>query len=327
MSEVKGLLLHIHRNYFYETESLNGEDASQGLRSAVDNSTVRIGQSFSVASGGPLEFIDVKVVATGAPTGQFWLQIEGNNAGVPNNTVLATSDKLDVSRIGTTATWVRMRFRTPVSISAATTYHMTMLGNYTVSATNFISWRMDGSAGTYTPGSKSLFDSDTSTWTLDTDDDMQFSLATLQNTASVTLPSGYTQSAHIGFVRNDSSGNFQHFFQRDRVVHCGYDDSWQITALTSTTPALVETDNYLPNVPVGLTLGLYNGSACSVAVGNLNCTDLTTTVTDERKGMERAVLAAGSNEHLGSIQLDRYAGFMAATSAGTLNMYVSSFTW
>lgn len=116
----KGLFLHRAKDYNLDEEYSAGEDATQGLRSAVDNSTIRISQGFQTTLAGPVEFVDVKLIKTGSPTGNYWFTIEANNGGVPSNTPLATSDYYDASRLTTTATWVRIPFRTPYSISAAT---------------------------------------------------------------------------------------------------------------------------------------------------------------------------------------------------------------
>jgi hypothetical protein len=213
----KGLLLHRSKDFLADQSSTAGEDASQGLRSAVDNSTVKVAQGLQVTAAGPLAFVDVRMLRTGSPVGNFWFTIEANSGGVPSNTPLATSDKFDAGRLLTASNWLRIPFRAPASLSAATQYHLVLQGDYTISASNFISWRMDGSAGAYANGAKALFDSDTSTWTTDTDDDMMFKTYITENDTAVTLPSGYTQYALIGYAFNDGSSNLIRFRQIDRM--------------------------------------------------------------------------------------------------------------
>jgi hypothetical protein len=322
----KALLLHRAKDYFLDEDFSTGEDASQGLRSAVDNSTVRIAQGFQVSTAGPIEFVDVKLIKTGTPTGNYWFTIEANSGGVPSNTPLATSDKYDVSRLTTTAGWVRLPFRAPFSASAATQYHLVMYGDYTVSATNFASWRMDGSAAGYANGSKALFDSDTTTWTTDTDDDMMFKVYVTRNNTAVTMPSGYTQRALVGYAYNNASSNLKHFWQCDHTVFCGYEDDWQVGAFTSTTPLLVDLAALVPPVPVYVWMQVFNASTCGISLGVLSATDMTGTTTDERVGQSRAGIAVNLVVTL-PLTLDGYQGVLFLTTAGTANTYIQEFQW
>jgi hypothetical protein len=210
---------HRGKNFLLDEDITAGEDASQGIRSAVDNSTVKVSQGFQLGTAGPVPFIDVKLLKTGTPTGYLWFTIEGNSGGVPNNTPVATSVKLDVARLTTTATQVRVPFPTPASLSAATQYHIVAQGDWAVSATNYVSWRMDGSAATYANGSKALYDSDTTTWTADTDDDLWLRVYVTENDVafSSTVPSGY-RYALIGWAYNNGSSNLVPFTQQDQTI-------------------------------------------------------------------------------------------------------------
>jgi hypothetical protein len=326
-SQTKALMLHRSKDYAFDEDISAGEDATQGLRSAVDNSTVRISQSFQVDIAGKLEFIDVKLDKTGSPTGQFWFTIESNNAGVPDNTPLATSDKLSSARLTATATWVRIPFRTPASISASTTYHIVMYGDYTVSATHFVGWRMDSTAAAYARGLKCLFDSDTSTWTQNSAHDQTCKVYMTENDTALTLPAGYTAYAKLGYVFNDAGSNFKPFRQSDRRIFYGYDSVYKIGAFTSTTPDLLSLAGFIP--PVGGTIQLlgYNGSASHVAFGGLTTTDLTVTSTDERAGMIRQFIGATEAGTLGMLNVSEYQAMMYIVQVGTLNLYIGTFTW
>jgi hypothetical protein len=324
----KNILLHRAKNYFLDEESSAGEDASQGLRSAVDNSTVRVSQGFQIGTAGPIEFVDVKLLKTGTPTGNYWFTIEANSGGVPSNTPLATSDKYDVSRLTTTAGWVRLPFRAPYSASAATQYHLVMYGDYTVSAANFASWRMDGSAGAYANGSKALFDSDTSTWTSDADDDMMFKIYVTENDTSVTMPTGYTQKAKIGYCYNNGSSNLKHFYQKDHTVFNGQDDDWQIGALTATTPPqLVDLFAFLPPIATFVNFLFYNGTAANTRIGGLSATDMLVTQVNEFVETISATNNTAWSETFSPIALSQYQGVMFITGGGTLNLYCASFYW
>lgn len=324
-TSTKGIYFHRAKDYFLDEDITAGEDASQGLRSAVDNSTIRISQGFQVSTAGLLEFIDVKLLKTGTPTGNYWFTVEATSGGVPSNTPLATSDKYDVSRLTTTATVVRLPFRTPASISAATQYHIVMYGDFTVSATNFANWRMDGSAATYANGSKALFDSDTSTWTNDTDDDMWLKIYITRNDTALTKPTGYTQSAVIGWVYNNASSNLKHFWAQDRQVFCGYDDDWQVGSL-GTTVDTINMAAFIPPVDAITRFMVYNASATSAHAGVLSSTDLDTTMTNERIGIVRMQSSATWVTTLDDVFI-LYQAVMYVSGAAGSNVYIAKYEW
>ena len=323
----KGLMLQRAKDYFLDEDITAGEDASQGLRSAVDNSTVRIAQGFQLGTAGLIEFVDVKLGKTGAPTGNYWFTIEANNGGVPSNTPLATSDKYNVARLLAAGVVVRLPFRTPLSASAATQYHVVMYGDYTVSATAFATWHMDGTAATYANGSKALFDSDTSTWTSDTDDDMWLRVYVTRNDTSLVVPTGY-RYAHIGWVHNNAGSNFKHFWQVGRTLMGGYDGDWKIGAFANITVSLIDASQYLPPVPVSASMTVYNSASTSLAIGGLTACDTTFASAEEGAGFLRGVVAvSGHPETVGPLSTEAYQGVMFVTSGGTANIYMTAFTW
>jgi len=304
-----------------------GEDASQGIRSAVDNSTVKVAQGFQVDTAGPVEFVDVKLIKTGTPTGNIWFTIEADSGGVPTNTPLATSDKLDVSRISTTATIIRIPFRTPVSLSAATQYHLVAQGDWAVSAANFISWRMDGSAAAYANGSKALYDSDTVTWTTDTDDDLWCRIYVTRNETALTKPANYTQSAVIGWVYNDSGSNFFPFRQHDRRWGHHLQNNGLLVNETVVASTLVDLRAFVPPIACvgGFTITGTGAAIAGAALSDLKGTD----VNAAAAGAFSVALSTGLTSEFpgspGDLALE-YASIMLSATAGA-DLYIQGFTW
>jgi hypothetical protein len=323
---------HRAKDHFLD-EDINAavtEDATQGIRSAVDNSTVKVSQGFKVDVAGPVPFIDVKLIKVGTPTGNLYFTIESNSGGVPNNTPLATSVKIDASRILTTATWVRVPFITPASISAATQYHLVAQGDWTVNATNYIGWRMDGSAAAYANGSKALFDSDTSTWTADTDDDLLAKIYITENDVafSSTVPSGY-RYALIGYAYNDSSGNFYAYRQiANAWRYSRLDLNAQIVNEFSGSLTLIDLRAYVPPLYAltaifGLT-GTGTG-ATSASIGDIRATDI---VQGTMTGMLLGLYAPSVTEYvtdIGTCPLS-YSAVMADGGSGA-DLYILGFDW
>lgn len=195
-----------------DTSASITEDATQGLKSSTSND--QIGQGFKVSASGTIDSIDVKLNVTGSPTGYLLATIYTDDSGKPSATSLGASHTQLVTSLPSAATWIRFKMVDPVTVSSGTQYHVVLSASYTVSGSNYVGWRMDGSAAGYTNGSKSLYSSLTTLWTADTDDDMMLRVNIIQHDTdfSTTVPSGYTY-AFLGYCYNDSSGNIVPFHQ------------------------------------------------------------------------------------------------------------------
>jgi hypothetical protein len=211
----KGLMFSRAKDYFLD-ESLDTDDGNTAIRNST-NTRSAASQGFAVDTAGPCEFVDVELNKTGTVTGNIWCEIHSNNAGVPSGTVLATSDKVDASEIGTASQWIRFIFRTPVSLTAATTMHLVITGTWTQSDANTINWRTDSSSPAYANGAVSVNNS--GTWTAVSGSDASFKIWITRNDSAVVMPSGYDQQCHIGFAYNNAASNLVPFITKDRRTH------------------------------------------------------------------------------------------------------------
>lgn len=322
-TETKKIMAHRAKDYFLDQDGSAGDDGSVLLRDAA--ARTKIAQGFKTTNAGLVEFIDVKIFKTAAPIGNFWFTIEANNAGVPSGTPLATSDKYDVSRLLTTLTMVRIPFRAPASLSAATQYHLVLQGDFTVSATNCMGWRADTSAPAYANGTAATFDG--ATWTSDAAKDFAFNLYVTRNDVAVTLPSGYTQKALIGYAYNDSGSDLYPFRQRN--------SRWSFSSLavgpvvneTASTASLIDLRAWIPPVAMlNVTLGLTGtgAAAASCAVGDINNTECTNSVLS---GIGLNLWCSSASEGFvdkgGSLILS-YSALMIDASAGA-DLYLIGF--
>lgn len=321
----KNIMLHREKDYFLDEDSSAGEDGQHLLRDA--SARTKLSQGFQVDTAGLIEFVDVKLIKVGTPTGQYWLTIETNSGGVPSGTVQATSDKYDISRLTTTAGWVRIPFRTPFSVSAATQYHLVLQGDFTISGSNHMGWRADTSAGAYANGAKAAYDG--ATWTSDSDDDFVMKIYVTRNDTTVTMPSGYDRKARIGFVYNNGSSNFKQFHQKDRYVFTGKANYKVATSLVfAASPTLVDLSSFVPPLPVSAVLTMYPTSSFWMHVGNLTGTDLT-----GNAGTVDWVFAS-SNYVEGSttkgtlpVLVDYQAIMFGGSAGGTTDAHLLSYLW
>lgn len=325
--------LHRAKQWALDLDGTAGEDATQGIRSNVDNSTVRVGQGFLPTQSGKIPFVDVKLIRVGTVTGNIWFTLESDGTGgVPSGTVLATSWKFDASLIPTTAggTIVRFPFHEPYAVSASTRYHVVARGDWAVSNTNYIGWRMDGSASTSIPnGSKALWDSDTETWTLDTDDDMwlRIYVETHNVDFASTVPSGYSY-ALIGYVYNNSAGNFVPCIQIGTTWRRLYLADGQVIDEMTASRQFVDLRAFIPplraaNVLFGLTGTGSAAAAC--AIGAIRSTNI---VNGTNAGAQIGLRADASTEFVQASQevLLHYAAASVDGTSGA-DLYALGFRW
>jgi hypothetical protein len=321
----KNVVLHRAKDYFEDETSTAGEDGQHLLRDAA--ARTKLAQGFKVDTAGKLEFVDIKIAKIGAPTGNFWVTIESDSAGVPSGTVLATSDKYTVDRLPTTSLLVRLPFRNPFTTVAATQYHIVLQGDFTISGTNHMLWRADTTAGAYTNGAKAAFDG--TTWTTDTDDDFIFKVFVTRNDTAVTMPSGYDQKVLIcPWVFNNSSSDFKRFTQTDREAQTAHGSAWKMLSAQSTLQ-LVDASAFLPPRPVSAFLSGGNaGAAGDVVYGHISTTDLATSADKDFASFVRhyASANAGPSAALSGPLLLEYQAFIYV-SAVSQDTWVMGWRW
>lgn len=326
----RNLLLHKSILWAVETNSIAGEDATQGIRSAVDNSNVKVAQGFTFGESGPVPYVDVKLEKVGAPTGKIWLTIETDSAGKPSGTTVATSQAYDVSRLSQTPTTIRIPMKTSQVLSPAPTiYHLVAQGNWTISATNYVGWRMDGSAGAYTSGSKALFDSDTGLWTVDADDDMIFSVACQLGDPVVSLPFGYTEKCFLGWVWNNGAGNFEPFLQVERSHRVASITTDDRNISMSGSAQLIDFLSFVPpraiiKVLIGID-GTGTGGGIA-AIGDLRATDIS--YLGDTVGAQivlYSAVTAAIPSTFGEVLMQHVGAMVHGTSGA--NLWVIGFSW
>jgi hypothetical protein len=262
----KGLLLQRSKDWTSDAgqQFTTADDAGRALHLSTGGSpTVELAQGFktaTVGSPGPIVFVDVKVLRTGAVSGRIWLEIQSDNAGDPSGVVLATSHKMNAAVIPTTSSWLRFVF--PVPFTAAdesTQYHLVMHGSYSLSDTVHITWR-GTVAGGYANGVMKEKSGSTGVWSATTQiTDGNFRIYTERNDVALVMPTGYDQRAHIGYCRNDGSSNLVPFLAiGKRVVPMKEQTTGTFTSMTA---LLIDAAVLLPPTPLLVEWSIANATA------------------------------------------------------------------
>ena len=322
----KNLLLHRAKDYFLD-EQQTTQDNGASLRQASAPTRTQLAQGFQTSNTGYVEFVDLRISQdNGTISGRVWLTIEADSSGNPSGTPLATSDKIDAESINTSSQWVRFVFRTPVSVTAATQYHLVLSGDYTPNDTVNIGWKADAT-GDYANGVwKSL---DSGTWNTITGYDAMFKIYVTQNNTSVTLPSGYDQKAHVGYVYNGSDSNFIKFTAQGRHVWYMPDNSngpdWVALSTSATVPTLTSLVAFVPPGPVRFIFTAQNDNATgSTIIGGVSSPGAG---TSDYGGFYMIEDAANDQEISPPVQTEYQAFYMRALTAGTSYILPRQYEW
>lgn len=326
----RNLLLHKSKLWFGSAAYAGGEDASQGIRSAVDNSTVKVAQGFEIYGSGPAVHVNAKLLKVGSPTGKIWFTIESDTAGKPSGTALATSNSYDVSRLPTTGLNVRLPIISSSTLSTSTQYHLVAQGSWTISATNYVAWRMDASATGYADGSKAIYDSDTLTWTTNAGAGLMFEVGVEVDASAVSMPTGYTKKCFLGWVFNNASGDFVPFIQVERSRRtAGITQANDLFLVMAGSAEFIDLWFVLPprkTIKAFIALTGTGTSAAVAAIGDLRATDITS--AGDSVGAQVVLYSATTITRPGDFQevFVQSLGLMVhGTTSGEL--WLAGFSW
>jgi hypothetical protein len=198
------------RDQILVATNVNDRTASEVNMGDAD-ATTRIGQGFVYTQTGTTSIvvnsIVLPLIKMGAPTDNFYIEIQTNNAGVPSGTVITngTSDVIAGASIDATADCYApytFSFSTPPSITSATTYHIVFKRSGANDAGNYVKAEKQG-ANDYAGGTLARYQSSTATWTADAADDLNFKInLTLGGSGRVVTTA--SSSHFIGFQTNNT---------------------------------------------------------------------------------------------------------------------------
>jgi hypothetical protein len=315
------LMLHRAKDYLKDTAFETATDNWDSLR--ADAARTKLAQGVTPATGGSCEFVDLQLFKAGAPTGRIWITIEADASGSPSGTPLVTSDKIDVSGVTVSNAWIRFPFRTPVTLTGSTVYHVVLQGDYTLSGTNLVNWR-GVLAGGYAGGAFKKFDG-ASTWSADVVLDANFRLFTVQHNTALTMPSGYDQSCKLGYVYNNGSSNFVAFNAYDRTVRRLVS---ALFASTAAFPLLQDLSTVLPPAPVAAFFQANNSAITNyVAIAGVPDGFSLGAVAPGESGMSiiNSPGAGFLHTHL-EVNTELQSVYVTA-QAGTANVYAVGYRW
>jgi len=238
------------------------------------------------------------------------------SADAPTGSVLATSDKLDISLLPTSGAWVRFVFRSSISLTAGTTYAVALTADNTQDDTNQAQWRAN-SAGGYAAGSVYFYNG--TTWSSSGGaSDTNFKIYVTENDNTPAPPSGYNTSyAQIGWVYNNSSSNFEKFEQQDHGVQLT--GANYVAPISATILTLQDLSAIVPPTSVTAEVSVesgVSGDAAGISSNGLN--------------NEGYAWMGGANLRTpaGQYPLDfQHIYHRRASGTGSIYLYIQRYTW
>lgn len=119
-----------------DAQLLTGTDGDANFRYNTGNA--EYAQGFVPNYSGKVTSISLLMKKEGSPTGNAYVQLQEDNAGVPSNTSLVQSGNVDVSTLTGTYAWITFTFASPIRVSAGKQYHFVLFATTTFSTTNWI---------------------------------------------------------------------------------------------------------------------------------------------------------------------------------------------
>lgn len=318
-----GTLIHRAKDYFLDEQQTTVDSSIELREGATTN--VKVGQTFDTDVTGYVDFVDIGLDRQNVPSGQIWAELYATSAGLPTGAALATGDKLSSGLFQTGQEFfARFVFRTPVFLTAGTTYAVVMNANYSSSGT--INNRIQkNSAGGYAAGSVVTFDG--TTWTATAGEDLSFKVYVTENNTAVTYPSGYTKKCLVGYVYNDSGSNFDPFVAQDRFVHrLAYDNLGSVTA---TIPTLMNLSAMIPPIPCTLDLIARNSTAGNRTVFGGVPDGYEPDGNEPGRGGALLLVSAANNAFaFGGGLVTEFQSFYVAVNANTSDIIqITSYRW
>jgi hypothetical protein len=294
----KGFLIHRAKDRRPDQNTFNavlwtiqaGAAAALGANSTSGTANVRLAQSFTPNVAGPLTSIEIRAFKTGATcNGNVWLTLEANTAGSPNGTPLATSRKMDLTRLQiTNPANLRFVFDTTANVSLATSYFWVFQTDYPGNGTLFanLAYSLANTtlnANGVNEGVPRGFNG--ASWV-----DLRPGVGTFvyktyveANSSNVSMPTGYDQKCLISYAGVDANTKLKEYHQKDRTVYAYYSAQWASPPITQiTNPEVVDLLFVVPPVPVMVGfLHTGGGSPLIYSLGRFFALDLATVTTTE----------------------------------------------
>lgn len=212
----------------------------------------RFAQSFTPNVAGPLTSIEIRGYKLGTPTGNLWLTVEGNTAGIPNSTTLSTSRRMDVSRLQLTNSQnLKFIFDTTSNVNAGTSYFWTLNQDFTSGAgiaTNVIYSAANTDIGANNVNRGLPYGFSGSWLQLTSVGTFIYKIFVESNSSAITFPAGYDEKCLISYVATDVNSKLKEYHQRDRTITAQLTPQWANYTIAIATAEVVDLAQTVPPV-------------------------------------------------------------------------------
>lgn len=166
-------------------------------------------QSFQLTADAKIRRVQLYLTGTGAPTDNFYVQIESDNAGKPSGVAITNgrSQSANSSTVtkGGTYNWYNVLFPNEADVAQGTKYWLVMYRDGVRDTSNYLQWGYDAEASTYAEGQAASNSADTWDTASYVNADFLFSVGTLAD--KLVIPANKTISVNVDFLSDAASAN------------------------------------------------------------------------------------------------------------------------
>lgn len=261
---------------------------------------VNVAMSFTPNVSGNVTSIEIRAFKAGTPTGECWIRLRANTAGIPDANIIAESRRYDVARVqGSPFYPIRFVFDNSAPVVSGTSYFWSFESTYTASdaARMNVAHSTVAQNGANGVNAGVPLGNNGGSWVNLTPGVGCFIYKVYieANASSLTMPSGYDQNCLISYVATDEATRLREYRQQDRTIHTFMSKQWVGHQITfNTIPDVADFRFTLPPVPVHASfLGFHTGgTAHYLGFGLLNCVDIPGQTYAETYGFVPSTLAS-----------------------------------
>ncbi len=108
-----------------------------------NSSLLKRAQVITAGASGNLTPVKFYINKVGSPTGNIFVSVYATSSGAPTGSAIATSNNVDVSTLSTSMGLIQFNFSTAYSQVNGTQYAISLEGDWTIDATNYVRMAQD----------------------------------------------------------------------------------------------------------------------------------------------------------------------------------------
>lgn len=327
--DTRNLLLHAwrkrHTDFTQQTIPNHSDRQFIGLVTSAE----KVARRWTTTNAGELRYIEAEIWTSAGIPNQFWFTLHADNAGEPG-TLLATGHKISGNGFGSVSRVQRWGFPTAPVLAASTTYWIVAQGDWTIDG--FLSYQWVKTDEVFVPPTTfavKLFNG--TVWGAGQTFGLSLTSYVTTQPTSVSMPAGYDQKAHIGYVREVGGTTIRSFRALNRKIHYGRGNGMYMVANVPIEQSVLDLTLWIPPARPCF-VGMHVIAEGSASIFNANYfvelgpihKKATPTITDNLQDFREVVY---QGVHTPMMLADFDALTMTASQPSALDLWMTGIEW